>query len=220
MHNSTRIIGTSAGIFAGLCFCVWLGPHLLPDGMPPPALPEQQSTPAPSPSGAPSDQATPRLPSVKARQEKTLTASFEEVEQVSAQAELKESEKSAVQKFAFPPLAFHWAGRPEDLAPAFIWESPNEGFHLGNKRVPDSPEGDALLEHYSASLAIRMPGTSAVLRMHYNVIARLRTWVEEIRPELKTQQLRISVECQTPNEVTLRMPAVGAKPARTIIVGI
>ena len=193
--------------------CLWLAPLIMPAGMPPPAKP----APAAPAAAGDTPQAPPPVPPPKS---KSLPASFEEIETVSAHTEINEEDKKAAQKFAFPPLGFRWSGRPEDLAPAFIWQSPSHGYHLGDRQVPEGQEGDELLSHYSAALAVKMTGTDAVLRMHHNVIARLRAWVEEVQPELRNQTLIINVEARGPNEVTLRMPAVGSRPARTIVVGV
>ncbi|WP_157772485.1 hypothetical protein [Lacunisphaera limnophila] len=190
-----------------------LSPLIMPAGMPPPAKP------APAAPAA-ANETSQTQPSVPTPENKSLPASFEEIETVSAHTEIDEHDKQAAQKFAFPPLSFRWRGRPEDLAPAFIWQSPSLGYHLGDRKVPAGEEGDELLSQYSATLAIKMTGTDAVLRMHLNVITRLRAWVEEVRPELRDQALVIVVEPRGRNEVTLRMPAVGSRPARTIMVGV
>lgn len=219
MNKALKLVALLAGLFAGYLGCLWIAPWLGISAMPPPAVPEKKAVAAKSTAAPPAPPATTPAPKPPTPPPKVLNTSFEEVEKISAAKELNAMEKGALQKFAFPPLAFRWNGRPQELAPAFIWESSDGVFHLGDHPVAAGAGGDALLEDYSGALKILMPNNGQ-LRMHFNVVSRIRAWAEEVQPEIKDQQIKVLIDSPRPNEVTLRMPAVGSKPARTLVVTI
>lgn len=204
MNRQVPVLGWLLGTMVGVTLSLELLPYLAPLIQRSPSIARPETAPPPS------EKPAHPFPS------KVLHASFEVVETLSTHEEINGAKKA----FAFPPLRFQWQGRPEDLAPAFIWQSPTMGYHIGANRVPEGPDGDAILSHYSPTLAIRMTGTVALLRMHENVIARLRTWVEDLGSDLKDPAPLIEVEPRGPNEVVLRMPAVGHHPALTLVVGV
>ena len=219
MHNTLKSLGFITGLLVGLLGCIWIAPSLGMSVMDPPEKPE---APPSQKENAKVQRASPKAEvAVPPRpQQKVLAASFEEVEKISAtKQELDAKEKEALQKFSYPPLSFSWSGRPQDLAPAFIWETPDGVFHLGDRPIAGGPGGDALLENYSGTLKILMPNNGQ-LRMHFNVVSRIRAWAQEAQADIKNQNLKVIIASPRPNEVTLRMPAVGSKPARTLVVTI
>ncbi len=221
MKSFPEIAARTAGILAGgtgaLLLLSWLGPATMPPPMPP-----QPIAPKPTASAHTQAQASLRAPTAATAEAANVQASFEVLEKVSASGvQVNQAQREALEKFAFPPMRFRWDGLPQALAPAFLWENQAGVFQLGAQPVPEGPEGDALLANYSAKFAIRFKGAPGQLRLSFNVIQRLKAWVEEAGSELgKSAPVEIKIEAPAPDKVLLKVPATAKTSARTFIVGV
>lgn len=169
----------------------------------PPARPDE------TPQSAEHAVAPSRAPAVRPAH---VAASFEVIENVSTSSDSGVKRRNELEQFVFPPMNFRWQGPAQSLAPAFRWEpdsAPAEG-----------PADADLPQNYSSKLAIRISGSPGILRLHLNVVARLKDWLAELNPAELKQKAPIEVRIEAPRdrEVVLSAPAIGHAPAHTFVV--
>lgn len=217
MKTFADVLGWLAGIALGTVIFLLALPWLGLTAMPPPAVPEP-----PAPENSPAEKAQSRMSKATPPPKQTkVEASFQVVENVLASGSLTKAHREELDQFAFPPMNFQWAGGPEALAPAFLWEDGQGRLHYGDQMLADMNNDGVVAENYSSKLAIRFKGTPGRLRLHFNVISRLRDWVGEVSEGIKgAAPVDVRIEVPGFDRVILHVPAVGKVSARAFVVSL
>lgn len=141
---------------------------------------------------------------------------FEVIEKVSAQAPIADQEKSRVAAQKFPRIRFRWNAPVSALAPAFLFETGDGRILLGKREIRGDDQ--ETLGRYSKIAAIR--AADGRLRLHLAVVARLGEWVQQSESEfVGSDPIEVGIEPQANEQaVAFRLPPVGSRPARTLLV--